>query len=490
MYTLLFLAAWTPAQAGEVFNNDLRAARAAGVRSGSVKAGRYVGPTPARLFAQTKAGPYLRRDVKNLDADSQVLRSFRKGIEAMKRLPDSDPHSWSFQANIHGFTEETRNPDATWGQCQHGNWWFLPWHRAYLYHLEKIVRKYAEDDTFAFPYWNYTDATQRQLPVPFRDAASSLYDSTRRAAVNSGQDRLEESVVGAGLSRSLSNLVFADFNPGLVTFGGPALTGPQHTGRPHGAFESVPHDMVHGFIGGNMGRVDLAARDPIFCLHHANIDRLWEVWLRMGQGRANPANDIWLNQQFTFFDENKQRVSIAVRQLVDIQTLEYQYEGLTTPAIAAARQVGQTSIERIATLRREGQRLGSQPVTVTFQPSQTLRLRPALQAAGKQVQLCLEDVRSHEPSDTAVAVYVNLPHGTRVHDPRSPHFAGYFTFFHTSHHGGQASSIVDITRTVSRLKAASGLPLSVTLMRVGCGTAPVELRTPLTFNQITLSMSK
>ena len=45
--------------------------------------------------------------------------------------------------------------------------------------------------------------------------------------------------------------------------------------------ESKPHNFVHTDIGQNTGLMadpGVAARDPIFWLHHSNIDRLWEVW--------------------------------------------------------------------------------------------------------------------------------------------------------------------------------------------------------------------
>jgi hypothetical protein len=78
-----------------------------------------------------------------------------------------------------------------------------------------------------------------------------------------------------------------------------------------------------------------------------------------------------------------------------------------------------------------------------------------------------------------------------VHNPGSPHFAGHFTFFHHGHHGSRANCLVDITRTVGRLKVgqADG-PLSVTLMRIGCGVIPVAVRTPMAFNQMTISVTK
>lgn len=52
-----------------------------------------------------------------------------------------------------------------------------------------------------------------------------------------------------------------------------------------------------------MGVLQTAARDPIFYAHHANIDRLWDVWLGLkiddqDVNRRNPTDPDWLNSQF------------------------------------------------------------------------------------------------------------------------------------------------------------------------------------------------
>ncbi|EGO02352.1 hypothetical protein SERLA73DRAFT_71478 [Serpula lacrymans var. lacrymans S7.3] len=47
----------------------------------------------------------------------------------------------------------------------------------------------------------------------------------------------------------------------------------------HGSLEGV-HDTVHSLVGGNghMSDPDYAAFDPIFFLHHSNVDRLFALW--------------------------------------------------------------------------------------------------------------------------------------------------------------------------------------------------------------------
>jgi tyrosinase len=61
--------------------------------------------------------------------------------------------------------------------------------------------------------------------------------------------------------------------------------------------EAFPHNKVHNYIGG-VGQIDpgpygnmtnfLSPVDPIFFLHHSNMDRLWDVWTRKQQALHLP----------------------------------------------------------------------------------------------------------------------------------------------------------------------------------------------------------
>ena len=122
---------------------------------------------------------------------------------------------------------------------------------------------------------------------------------------------------------SLSALGLTAFS----SFGGQAVAGPTHRGNSGGSLESTPHGVVHVLVGGSgsgcpggggwMSCFEFAARDPIFWLHHANIDRLWEQWLAQGGGRSNPTDQVWLTTQFEFFDENDHPVKLSGQQIVD-----------------------------------------------------------------------------------------------------------------------------------------------------------------------------
>jgi tyrosinase len=84
--------------------------------------------------------------------------------------------------------------------------------------------------------------------------------------------------------------------------------------------EGQPHNLVHNCIGG-VGAIDpgpygnmtnfLSPVDPIFFLHHANIDRLWDVWTRLQislkQSYLPPENDLKVvsEEPFLFFVDSK-----------------------------------------------------------------------------------------------------------------------------------------------------------------------------------------
>ena len=148
---------------------------------------------------------------------------------------------------------------------------------------------------FALPYWNWT--ADRQFPAAFAagDRSSNpLFHP--RPGVASGL-RLADDMVGQPvISRDHEQ-------PGLR---GVRLTRPRGQNSAAASWqrrlgsktelEFNPHDGVHQAIGGNMSVVALSSRDPIFFLHHANVDRLWTAW--NGRGNANSPEPMWRDFAF------------------------------------------------------------------------------------------------------------------------------------------------------------------------------------------------
>jgi tyrosinase len=214
------------------------------------------------------------------------------------------------------------------------------------------------DDAFRLPYWAWEKEGQNVLPAPFREAmyqgaANPLFDATRVQAVNRGQPLRPHSPSGSfatdweaalattHFTRSVLELSYGGLQTAKATMGQrPASS------RSHGVMEARAHDLVHDAVGGaegNMGDPDTAARDPIFWLHHANVDRLWNRWLdNKNHHLPDPVADKdWYDQAFPFYDESGKPVVVTVREILKRAGDEARYDDdprILAAAPAAARE--------------------------------------------------------------------------------------------------------------------------------------------------------
>ena len=323
----------------------------------------------------------LRRDVNNLRPDDPIITFYRQAIGVMKARPLRVSSSWRYQAAIHDYPRDVsstasrrndpRNPDpfaadadfplpgdldTFWRQCQHSGWFFLSWHRMYLHHFEKIVMAAVATlpnppADWALPYWNYsTSAATALLPAPFRDARmpdgtpNHLFVAERTPGANTGGAFLDARDTSLDLLRARPYSV--PFTPPLPTSfaGGRRLNHPG-SGGGGGALEQVPHNQVHSKLGGAtgfMGGFSTAPLDPIFWLHHCNIDRLWEAWIQRQKQQGNldrnpkpgtPVADGWLDQPFDFRDATGAAIRMTSREVLNtrVPPLSYEYEDISDP---------------------------------------------------------------------------------------------------------------------------------------------------------------
>jgi tyrosinase len=333
----------------------------------------------------------VRRDVLGLGAGwNDTLLWYARAVRTLQSRPVTNPTSWRFLAAIHGMhplvwrqfgviQSNTPLPPVAvqsrfWNQCQHQSWYFLPWHRGYLAAFEAIVLDAVVaaggPDDWALPYWNYSDQTRpnaRTMPDAFDlatlpDGSNNPLRVQRRFGDGTMPIQLHPSFV---VLDALQDDVFAggtsDIPPG---FGGPETVfhhGPE-SDTTNGGVESLPHNAIHGAIGGvapggdpndwrNFGLMSMpitAALDPIFWLHHANIDRLWNAWLRDTQEEhVNSDQTTWLDgpvdRQFVMPTSNQGEWTFTARDVLDTAAppLEYSYEDETTPIVErrAARRL-------------------------------------------------------------------------------------------------------------------------------------------------------
>lgn len=277
----------------------------------------------------------VRQEVRSLGAGwSDTLLWYARAVRTLRARPFTDRTSWRFLAAMHGWhpvvwqrfgvlTQNEQVPATPvqtrfLNQCQHQSWYFLPWHRGYVSAVEQIlldaVVAAGGPSDWALPYWNYSrtaDPAARTLPDAF--AAQTMPDGSAnplRVPRRFGSGTTP--IVIPPNRVTLEALEHDDFTGGSSDippgFGGPATLfhhGPE-SDTTNGGLESAPHNGVHGAIGGSIPGADpnewqnlglmsapwTAALDPIFWLHHANIDRLWSTWQRTN---AFPGDLTWLD---------------------------------------------------------------------------------------------------------------------------------------------------------------------------------------------------
>ena len=248
--------------------------------------------------------------IAEVDAVKRDVEALKKAVDDMKhKYSETDFRHWKNQAGIH----------TNW--CPHQNWFFLPWHRAYLDYFEQICRKISGYDDFMIPYWDWS--ISRKIPSVFLEAGSPLLETDRKFILQEATNAL----VGETMVNSILK------KKDIKTFSGKPVQNQRETGEGSGtgSLERVHNHIHSGYIGGLMRIPATAAFDPVFWVHHSNVDRLWEIWLRTHKEVTKDTD--WLDFPLgNFFDPNGTPVKKKVRDLLYISKLGYTYPNLPEEA--------------------------------------------------------------------------------------------------------------------------------------------------------------
>ncbi|MDB5584774.1 MAG: tyrosinase domain protein [Bradyrhizobium sp.] len=476
----------------------------------------------------------VRKDIASLGAGwSPELEWYAKAVRALQALPPNDRTSWRYLGAMHGFVRQRWQdlniiqpgdplpPRAEWdgrmwNQCQHQGWWFLPWHRGYLWAFEDIVAaKVAElggGNDWALPYWNYLDngnPNARDWPAPFVDATLPDGSSNPLSAVRrDGISPLGPQPDFPNLEISLDAVTKVHFftsGTGGLGLGGGRTVFNQFGGKT-GALEGDPHNAVHVMVGGADGLMSdpyLAGLDPIFWIHHCNIDRLWAAWLaRAGNVQENGA--AWgtgpAPRRFEIPDATGNLVVFHPAETLPGARLAPSYDDITagTGLGALPADVGEEPGDMNATLSSEGApdatlmgangeavTITDAPVatTVAFDPEQT---GIANADEEQRVLLNLEHVRGSTPSGVlTISIRPKRP-GAEPAANVPPVVVKSVALFGleiasdpASTHGGSGISMaVDVTDLLKRLGQEAGAPLEeleVRLEQPGTRTRPITV---------------
>jgi tyrosinase len=468
----------------------------------------------ARSLAAQPANRYVRPEARSPQGQA-MLRIYADAVGKMMQDPNS-PRSWLFQWYTHwvkgrqspyqaalqdkndaiaaAYPGDDPNPSRDlaremWSNCEaHGlgvipqgaagfppqvEDYFLPWHRLYLLYFEQIIRAVSGKDEFALPYWNYsTDDPNARGVIPPEFTRSNdpvfspLYVENRNDGVNQGVS-IEQIALDMGIPNALALDALQQQDYGFIS---DAVQGFNQT------LDFGLHGNVHVAVGtnANMGNIPTAAGDPIFWLHHCNIDRLWTSW--SAAGNTNPPMD----QTFVFADGQGNRVVANLKDVLDPAALNYGYDRLEDAAAPNLRPH-----LTAAFVRQRGQKVRAATGRIALASTAVkapLAARAAANAAPKalsahaealdvngRMYLVVRDLVTDRQPGTLYALYLDLPASPTM-EQKKAHAVGVINFFHAhpdpgvpaGGHAGMAAShsvaaSFDVTSLVQSLRKAGTL---------------------------------
>ena len=140
---------------------------------------------------------------------------------------------------------------------------FLPWHRVYVLKLEQMGQEI--DPLFFVPYWKWT--TQRAVPPWLENFKPTIKLPGINRTVTRNPPRPNTTLpTSSQINRILKIDTFTSFVNEL----------------------DAPHGRVHNWCFGIMSDVSWSPVDPLFWLHHAEIDRIWSRW-QVAHSNQNPS---------------------------------------------------------------------------------------------------------------------------------------------------------------------------------------------------------
>jgi tyrosinase len=247
---------------------------------------------------------------------------------------------------------------------------FFPWHRELLHQLESELQKAAQNPNLAIPYWDWS-VDQSKNAAPWTNdfmggdgadgpVTTGPFAGKTNWELSLSEDGVDHLVRGLGrdpmattlptpqeVSQAL-NIAFYDKSPwsdrkSLGSFRNQTEGWHVPPGSPRA---TGMHNLVHVWVGGTQGTMlaSTSPNDPVFFLHHCNVDRLWAQWQAQHSQVApylpkaalpGDPGQAW-NEPMIFYDKTLSSTppwpgpAITPHDVVDHHQLGYRYDSETT----------------------------------------------------------------------------------------------------------------------------------------------------------------
>ncbi|MDJ0629034.1 MAG: tyrosinase family protein [Rhodobacter sp.] len=207
-----------------------------------------------------------------------------------------------------------------------------------------------EFDIFWDGWWNSIAGNFQWTRATSRDQTPAAPDLTGRAALD-----VRESVIRTAIRPPRFVLVPAKLDAqgnvieaAKAGFNSVVLASHHGMSRSQATLELQPHNQVHnnmGMINDGIMPSNLSPGDPIFFMHHGNVDRIWDVWTRKQAGQGLPIGPLpqdetaYFDEKFVFFiDANGDyvRQNTTARDYFDKTRWGYGYTAGTGEDLAGA----------------------------------------------------------------------------------------------------------------------------------------------------------
>lgn len=269
-------------------------------------------PSAAPLTLATAGAPAtIRENQATLSPSKQM--AFRNAIVQLVQ-------EGKYLALTRDHMDMSHNMHGTMGEV--GLYRFLGWHRRYLVEFElelqradTILRPGAADK-LGIPYWRWQDPFPPWLDgfLPAMDPnTGSAPPGRKNAPPPAKANGADIDIIVNHFSIQHTGFTgendYAKFTYGIEGWGKRA----DGTKLP-------AHNHGHSWIGGIMNNTRTSPTDPMFWLHHAEIDRLWQVW-RQTNSTPRP--------RLTGADLIMDPWAEAYDDLVDIAALGYAYDSMS-----------------------------------------------------------------------------------------------------------------------------------------------------------------
>lgn len=223
---------------------------------------------------------------------------------------------------------------------------FLPWHRRFLWDLEKELQRVSGNSDLGLPYWNWPSggATASMWDDDLLGGDGNTNGIVTSGAFRQGQWLIVNSngVQSGSLQRRLGRgAVSLPTTPQIQKLlrNAPYDSSPWNmTSRP--SFRNMLegwlgngaafHNLGHVWVGGSMLPMT-SPNDPIFFMHHCMVDKLWHEWqLRFPDQGYLPVANGPFGQNLTDPMSDTPTASIGSRPIdvLDSAAIEIEYDQL------------------------------------------------------------------------------------------------------------------------------------------------------------------